>query len=214
MDRRKRFNPMNWVYGFLSVLFLFSCGSGTSNLEPTPQKTDSSVTAILPLGSIESEQIRLLSAELAQFYGMKIRILPQSKMPESCRLKNTQRYSAPLLLKWLKDRKPVGCNYILGVSTCDVFTQKGPYPHWGIFGLGYKPGVACIVSDHRLKQFGNRRDTFLTLVTLHEVGHNLGLPHCKKHPSCLMNDAKETARTLFSEKKWLCSNCRSLLSKP
>jgi archaemetzincin len=214
MLSHKRFNPMKCAYGLPVILLLHSCVSGPSNSEFPREKKDSTVTAILPLGSIESGQIRLLSAELSAFYGMKIRILPPSKMPESCRLKNTQRYSAPLMLKWLKDRKPAGCNRILGVSTRDIFTQKGPHPHWGIFGLGYKPGEACIVSDHRLKQFGNKRDTFLTLVTLHEVGHNMGLPHCKKHPSCLMNDAKGTARTLFSEKKWLCSNCRLLLTKP
>lgn len=198
---------------YLFCLFLFlSC---ESDLPKTglPTTEDSSVTVILPLGQIKSGQIILLSRELNAFYGMKIQMLPNAQMPASCLLEDTKRYSASAMLGWLKKQKPVHCDRILGVTTYDVFTKKGQYPHWGIFGLGYKPGEACIVSDHRLKQFNIRRDTFLTLVTLHEIGHNLGLPHCDKHPFCLMNDAKGTARTLFAEKKWLCANCRKLVKK-
>lgn len=197
-----------------SVLFLiFACGTdGVKTV--SKQKPDSSLIAILPLGQIEEGQIRLLAKELNSFYGMKIQVLSRKKMPENCMLKNTGRYSASAMLTWLKQQKPSNCAHILGVTTFDIYTKKGSNPHWGIFGLGYKPGVSCIVSDFRLKQFGNRRDTFLTLVTLHEIGHNLGLPHCDKHPSCLMNDAKGTAKTLFAEKKWLCPGCHTLLKRP
>lgn len=205
---------MKFIYGLLLPLFgLLSCGSDTaSNLQKT--KKGSSVTAILPLGQIDDKQVQLLSNELAAFYGTKLLILPKKTMPVSCLLKSTKRYSADSILKWLLKQKPAQCDRILGVTTYDIYTNKNKNPHWGIFGLGYEPGKACIVSDFRLKQFGNRRDTFLTLVTLHEIGHNLGLPHCDKHPSCLMNDAKGTAKTLFAEKKWLCPNCHTLLKTP
>lgn len=156
----------------------------------------------------------MLAHELRTFYGMKVLVMPRQSMPENCRLNNSSRYSAPAMLTWLKKQKPSHCDRILGVTHLDIYTQKGPFPHWGIFGLGYKPGVACIVSDYRLKKFGHKTDTFITLVTLHEVGHNLGLPHCSRHPSCLMNDAKGTAKTLFTEKKWLCVHCRTLLKRP
>lgn len=200
---------MKFIYGILLPLFgLISCGSDTASTIQK-KKNGSSVTAILPLGQIEDKQVQLLSYELSAFYGMKLLILPKKTMPESCLLKNTKRYSADGMLQWLLKQKPSQCDRILGVTACDIYTNKNQYPHWGIFGLGFKPGRACIVSDFRLKQFGNRRDTFLTLVTLHEIGHNLGLPHCDKHPECLMNDAKGTAKTLFKEKKWLCSSCRS-----
>jgi archaemetzincin len=205
---------MKRCYYLIIIFVLLSCGSDqTKPTNPKVKPNDSSVTAILPLGQIENRQILLLSRELTSFYGMKILVLPKKQMPESCLLKNTERYDASAMLQWLKKQKPTHCDRILGITTYDVYTQKGKYPHWGIFGLGYNPGEACIVSDHRLKQFANRRDTFLTLVTLHEIGHNLGLPHCDKHASCLMNDAKGTAKTLFAEKKWLCSNCRKLLQK-
>jgi archaemetzincin len=171
------------------------------------------VTAILPLDEISENRVRLIGRELHLFYGMKVVTLPRKAMPENCRLTNTLRYSANGMLEWLKKQKPADCDRILGVSTRDIYTRKGSHPHWGIFGLGYRPGVACIVSDNRLMQFGKKTDEFLTLVTLHEIGHNLGLPHCSKHMSCLMNDAKGTAKTLFNEKKWLCSHCRSLLRK-
>lgn len=193
------------------ALLLIACHSDKAN--NVVEAKDSSSTALLPLADVSNNQIQLLARELRLFYGMKVGVLPRKAMPEISRLKNTRRYSAPVMLQWLKKQKPANYDRILGVTTCDIYTRKGPYPHWGIFGLGYKPGEACIVSEYRLKQFGAKTDTFLTLVTLHEIGHNLGLPHCARHPSCLMNDAKGTARTLFAEKKWLCSNCRSLLKK-
>ena len=193
------------------ALLLIACHSDKAN--NVVEAKDSSSTALLPLADVSNNQIQLLARELQLFYGMKVGVLPRKAMPEISRLKNTRRYSAPVMLQWLKKQKPANYDRILGVTTCDIYTRKGPYPHWGIFGFGYKPGEACIVSEYRLKQFGAKTDTFLTLVTLHEIGHNLGLPHCARHPSCLMNDAKGTARTLFAEKKWLCSNCRSLLKK-
>ena len=193
------------------ALLLIACHSDKAN--NVVEAKDSSSTALLPLADVSNNQIQLLARELQLFYGMKVGVLPRKAMPENSRLKNTRRYSAPVMLQLLKKQKPANYDRILGVTTCDIYTRKGPYPHWGIFGLGYKPGEACIVSEYRLKQFGAKTDTFLTLVTLHEIGHNLGLPHCARHPSCLMNDAKGTARTLFAEKKWLCSNCRSLLKK-
>lgn len=199
-----------FLTAFLALL-LIACQSDTAT--KLVEAEDSSSTALLPLSDVSDRRIQLLARELRLFYGMKVGVLPRKAMPENSRLKSTDRYSAPVMLEWLKKQKPSNYDRILGVTTSDIYTRKGPYPHWGIFGLGYKPGEACIVSEFRLKQFGNRTDTFLTLVTLHEIGHNLGLPHCAKHPSCLMNDAKGTAKTLFSEKKWLCRNCRAFLKK-
>jgi archaemetzincin len=199
---------------FIFISFLLFCCQGNEVHKKQIVAKDSSITALLPLGEMPDSRVHLMARELQQFYGMKVIVMPRSAMPEEGRLKGTSRYSAPAMLAWLKRQKPANCDRILGLTHLDIYTRKGPYPHWGIFGLGYKPGVACIVSDHRLRQFGKRTDTFLTLVTLHEIGHNLGLPHCEKHPSCLMSDAKGTAKTLFAEKKWLCTNCKSMLKHP
>ena len=48
----------------------------------------------------------------------------------------------------------------------------------------------------------------LSKVTIHEVGHTLGLSHCDLDPKCLMNDAKGKASKVDSEDKVMCEQCR------
>ena len=48
----------------------------------------------------------------------------------------------------------------------------------------------------------------LCKVSLHELGHNLGLNHCDNNQHCLMNDARGTIKTVDNEKMWLCDGCQ------
>lgn len=137
-------------------------------------------------------------------------------MFESARLSGTDRFSADKILTLLKGAMPRGCDRMLGLSSRDIFspkTVKGQkIPYWGIFGLGYQPGNACVVSDFRLKKFNGKTEDLTVNVVLHECGHNFGLPHCSADSACLMNDAKGTIQTLFREKKWLCPSCRKKIN--
>ena len=54
---------------------------------------------------------------------------------------------------------------------------KSKYEDWGIFGLGYRPGNAAMVSTFRLRKPGLTIERLQKVVT-HEIGHNLGLKHC------------------------------------
>lgn len=103
---------------------------------------------------------------------------------------------------------PEGCETVVGLTQKDISTGN---PDWGIFGLGYQPGNACIISVYRLRgsSYQQYEERFIK-VLLHELGHNSGLPHCSYNEECLMNDAKGTMATVDKEKKWLCDNCRKL----
>jgi len=46
-------------------------------------------------------------------------------------------------------------------------------------------------------------------VALHEIGHNLGLPHCENDKKCMMNDARGTIKQVDAEKVWLCEKCKN-----
>ncbi len=202
---------------FFSLFFFafLACNPGGSVKKVVHQ--DSSKMALLPLGDVDPQRVAIIAEELRAFYGMRIRVLPPMGYFKQAKLGNTSRYSASAILSLLKPVKPADCDRILGITDVDIFTSKEVkgviYPHWGIFGLGTMPGRECIVSDFRLRKFGKKTNEFMVLVALHEVGHNLGLPHCDKHPHCLMNDAKGTAKTLFQEKKWLCGSCRKKLDR-
>lgn len=47
----------------------------------------------------------------------------------------------------------------------------------------------------------------LKKICIHEVGHNLGLPHCTTN-KCVMQDAVETIKTVDNESEELCAECR------
>lgn len=79
-------------------------------------------------------------------------------------------------------------------------------------GLGYQPGKSCVVSDFRFrsnnKELQQRR---LRNVTLHELGHNFGLPHCS-NKFCIMTDANESIKTIDNESNTLCNDCKRKIS--
>ena len=49
-------------------------------------------------------------------------------------------------------------------------------------------------------------------VCVHELGHNFGLPHCPTI-TCVMEDAKETIKTIDNEELRLCEKCLAKISK-
>ena len=89
-----------------------------------------------------------------------------------------------------------------------VKKPKSKYEDWGIFGLGYRPGPSCIVSTYRLGKKSKKRSNRLVKITLHEIGHNMGLPHCDRDPNCVMRDAAESIKTVDQVSKDLCEFCR------
>ena len=91
-----------------------------------------------------------------------------------------------------------------------VRKPESKYADWGVFGLGFRPGPTCVVSFFRL---GSNQEVKLERakkITLHELGHNLGLKHCV-NKSCLMTDAVESISTIDNAKANLCEKCIALI---
>ncbi|MES2543732.1 MAG: matrixin family metalloprotease [Bacteroidota bacterium] len=127
--------------------------------------------------------------------------------PAASYYKPRNRYKASILLEFLKKR--IGKDtVIIGLSRLDLSTKKGAIEDWGVMGLGYRPGNACVVSSFRLSK-SNKREQFYK-VALHELGHTQGLPHCPKK-NCLMRDA-EGGNPLDQEKEF-CPDCKKYLQE-
>ena len=93
----------------------------------------------------------------------------------------------------------------IGLMHRDISTSIHGQYNYGIMGLSFRPGDACVVSTFRLK----RKDD-LWKVTIHEFLHSRGLPHCKKNaPKCLMQDAH--GKNTFYMKHGLCEDCKNSL---
>ncbi|HXB94043.1 MAG TPA: archaemetzincin [Puia sp.] len=175
--------------------------------------------AIQPIGAFPRPLSSYLQGQLDRFFHKPVVILPATEMPAAF-LDSTKgpRYSADSLVRFLSRRTNDSISIILGLTSEDIYTtvrdNTGPikdppskYAVWGIFGLGSCPGEGAIVSIHRLQSADNQ--SFLhrfRTVALHELGHNLGLPHCP-NAHCIMNDANEKISTVDNSGDDFCPSC-------
>lgn len=194
---------------FLLILYFYAC-------------SDRNITiGIQPFKGISDSYTDTIKLALSHTYNQRIAVLPEMEVPYSTFI-NTKapRYRADLLLKYLKKIKNDSIHIVLGILEHDISITKkdddgktkkpvSKYEDWGVMGLAYLPGESCVVSTYRLKS-KDQKLFFRRLkkVCIHEVGHNLGLDHCKT-PHCVMQDAAETIKTIDNVSMELCSKCRS-----
>ena len=178
-----------------------------------------------------SQKIQLLSSAVAAKQPVVIEIIPYDDMPvgltdyvykhfkkiySNTKLKRPiplphsayyaarNRYKGDTLLRYLAAHTPKG-HVSLALTTKDISTTKGNFADYGIMGLSYCPGKACVASNYRLK---NKEQFFK--VAIHELGHTQGIPHCPVK-NCFMRDAKGGNHT--NEEKEFCPTCRKVLIK-
>ena len=79
--------------------------------------------------------------------------------------------------------------------------------------MGFRPGTTCVVSTFRIKKRVGEKKMLdrLKKVSIHEVGHNLGLDHCEYDRECLMNEVRGNVKQIDRERVWLCDNCRKII---
>lgn len=175
-----------------------------------------SVIAIQPLGAVDTLVIRRTRDGIADFFPVRVAVRPKTELPPTAFYKPNQRYRAEELLVFLDSiAADQGNEYlkVIGITSVDISTTKGEVYDWGIFGLGYLPGRACVVSTYRLGRDKVGAAKFferLIKVVNHELGHNCGLDHCPNE-QCLMEDAKGTVKTVDRETGELCPDCRARL---
>jgi archaemetzincin len=166
--------------------------------------------ALQPLGDgIRDEDVAAVSQALKAMYGLEVRVLPRTPLPQEAWYAPRSRYRAERLLRFLAGRRPPDTARILGLTAEDISTTKGDIYDWGVLGLGDLDGPAGVLSLFRCKK-GARSAAHarerLAKVAVHELGHALGLAHCP-HPGCLMRDAEGKVSTTDDESDF-CSACR------
>lgn len=202
-------------YISISLLWLLTaCDHHQSRYagKPRSPKKFQAIT-FLRYENFDTSLLNAAVSEAAAFYQCSVTVLPPQPLPSFAYYEPRQRYKADSLLKFQLGLLPHGAGSVVGFTNKDISTSLGDKADWGIFGLGYRRGNAAVISVFRLKSgsYDAFKERFIKVV-LHELGHNMGLPHCNASEYCLMTDAKGTAATVDKEKKWLCSNCRHRLS--
>lgn len=167
---------------------------------------------ILPLGDVKQQVITDVCIGIESFYGVKPQIEQPAALSEDLLAKSKTRYEANKILSRFNSNKNL---LIITDRDIAIKYKKHNSEEWGIMGLGYRPGKTCVVSTFRLKR--NANDALfkerLIKICIHEIGHNLGLDHCKYDPKCLMNDANGTISQVDKEEMYFCLQCRKKLER-
>jgi len=198
---------------FLIVTLLFLTCSSNSLKWNTKQLLQKQKTIyIIPLNGVNQNDVLLSSNELQNFYHYNVIVLTQDVIPNNIKSQTSGKYNANKILKFLGEKYGYLDGKIVGITNVNISTKRTindvTYNDWSILGLGAISGQSCIISTKNMITNHNDR---LSKVTIHEVGHTLGLAHCNYDPKCLMNDAKGKASKVDSEEKIMCNQCKNKL---
>lgn len=201
-------------FTFFAAIFLsglFACKSHTRNAPSANSAKHHFTVAVLPYDNFNPGLTAFVKKETEAFYHCHVTVLPVKPLPASAYYAPRNRYKADSLLAFEKHFLKNDIDAIAGLTVKDISTSKDAIPDLGIFGLGACPGKVCVISVYRLEKISAtiaRLQERLIKVVLHELGHNLGLPHCTSDPQCMMTDAGGSIRQVDRERKWLCPNCQ------
>jgi archaemetzincin len=206
----KYYTIVFWMF-FIVLCSTYSCSNTQDKIK---------VVAIQPIGNNDAGLCDLLKQTIQERYLYEVIILESIKPPEEAFVNvKTPRYRADKLISYLRKHKPKSADFIIGVTNYDISTTKrnafgivkspkSKYEDFGIYGLGYMPGPACILSTYRLKGKDSKIfESRVCKIAVHELGHNHGLPHCP-NPKCVMADAAESIKTIDAASIDLCEECR------
>jgi archaemetzincin len=214
---------MKRIFSLLFVLFFLTACNNEGAVSFYVKKRNT-VVGIQAFDSFNSSLIDTLQRSIQDIYGFETEILKAVPMPQSAFINlKSPRYRADTLIRYLRRNKPDSIDFVIGLTSKDISTTKRDkdgnikdpvykYKDWGIFGLGFVNGPSCVVSTYRLKSDRSKFIDRFKKVCIHELGHNLGLGHCKYHERCVMKDAEETIKTIDNEDLMLCDKCKSLIN--
>ncbi len=196
-----------------SFILLFSCNSESDKVWFSSQSVQGTIR-IQPFIGFSPSLLDFSVSELSK-YSFNVEVLEPIPLPSSCLNMSKTRYRADSLLVFLKAKTPPN-SITIGFTHKDISTTKKDEngrvdqnkSDWGVFGLGYRPGNASIVSSYRLKGL-NKNKKFVKVV-VHELGHNVGLKHCEKS-NCFMRDAE--GKDHLNELDSFCNHCGKTLKK-
>ena len=150
-------------------------------------------------------KVKQVKQTIEQFYGIQTTLV-KATMPEAASAHFKRRYNANKVLAYLQQQYPD--KHVIALTSKDICTNLNGQPCWGILGLSNLGKPYSVSSVSRIK---SDKENLLSKVAIHEVGHGLGLPHCKSPSPCLMKDAAGKIATIKQQPMQFCNDCSRLL---
>lgn len=184
------------------ISLLFSC-TQPDKPDTSSRKLAEEVKTILiqPFDDLHPEKVQYVANEIGKIYP-KTKILAPIHIPKESYYAPRNRYRADSIINIMR-KKANKNEIIIGLTSKDISTTNRGYPDFGVMGLGYSPGSACVASNFRVKN-----NEQFSKVAIHELGHTQGLPHCPVK-TCFMRDAESKNRT--DELTGFCPKCKAIL---
>jgi archaemetzincin len=177
-----------------------SCAPG-----PLPDARELTIV-IQPFSDVSPKHVDYVLKRIKKVYANTVLVKP-IKLPAQAWYPLRSRYRADSIYAYLS-RRADARHVIIGLTSKDISSKKGNIADWGVMGLGYQPGNACVVSVFRLNK-KNLLDQFFK-ICVHELGHTQGLPHCE-NKTCYMLDAEGGNPT--DRETGFCPKCKQILER-
>jgi archaemetzincin len=166
---------------------------------------------ICPIGEVEDDVLVRVTRCIETHCGIVCEISTPVGTPRFAYDERRGQYESKGILKDLIACCPERSFRFLGVTDVDLFVPILTY----VFGLAQMDGPCAVVSTHRLRPqfYGEPPDSerFLERVektALHELGHCLGLTHCRDR-RCVMYSSTRIQDTDFKRTAF-CPTCLDL----
>ena len=192
-----------FLYLLLVLLLTYSC-SEKKDIAKEKKEKPAITILIQPFKDIKPETVAKVAEGIKNVYP-NVKILDAIDFPENTYYKERNRYRADSIIKFLS-KETKGDFVTIGLNTKDISATRGKIKDFGIMGLGYTPGKACVASNFRLSK--ENRDEQFFKIAIHELGHTQGLPHCPEK-MCFMRDAEGKNPT--NEETDFCKKCKTFL---
>ena len=190
------------------LLLFVSCNTQKKKEQQQQSKALNQTIILQPLEFTDVTSLYFLKQEIAKVYPVTVIIDTNKRFPDHIFYKPRIRYRADRIIHWLRLNMPDSIRTIVGITSKDVSTTKNNIYDYGVMGLGYQPGHACVVSTFRPAKTATSKTHLqqrLLKLVIHEMGHNFGLPHCSNE-ECFMVDAEGQMK--LDKEKYLCDACK------